>query len=245
MPTVRTHSNGNIILKDNKVSCECCETVADCAYATLEPFANSQAAISEAQYVALYAGGTWSMAASGNVTSTGSGGDFLVTTQLTASGTAANSYSVASPTCSSNFGLGSSTGSVSVQGTFTDNEEPPFVFLYDYTTGNMETRMGGYRIYNSGGPFPYGIWLNARASFYAQYVAAVEATSIFGPPSEGFFPTDCEFLLTTRTGGGSSIVLVVGGSPINLPAILESSSLNNDVRSGNISLTITFTPSAP
>jgi hypothetical protein len=55
MPTVRTHPNGNIILKDNKVSCECCtaDLPIGCSATAMDPTADVVVNITRAQALAL------------------------------------------------------------------------------------------------------------------------------------------------------------------------------------------------
>ena len=242
MPTVKRNGS-SIVLKGGKVSCECC--IVNCGIDGTGFGLSSQAALTSSQYAALYAGGTWAMSVSGNITSSGTGGDYDVTTELTASGTASNSYLINSPRCRSVLDAGSSTGSVDATGSYEDNEVPPLVYLYDGASGTIGTRMFGYSLYNSGGTYPLGLLLSARADFYAQYTVAFEGPTISGPPIEVLFGTDRNLLLRTQAGGGSTVSLIVGGSTILFPASLVQTSLNDDPGTGSLSLTITFTPSAP
>lgn len=240
MPTVKLQG-GKVVTKDGKVSCECCSA---CNFSQPSFAGGAHVSLTQAQYANLYAGGSWQAQASGNLQSQGQGGDFDVETSLTSSGTAANSYASASQTCSAVFGSGAPTSSVSATGSSTSNE-PSLIFQSDTATGSMSANIVGFLIYNNGGTHQRGLILSASASYSAELVSVYLAPNSFGPPTEVFFGTQRQISITTQTGGASAISLAIGSSSINLPANTASSSVYGDSGSGSLSLSLTFSPSAP
>ena len=236
MPTVKRNGS-SIVLKGGKVSCECC--IVNCNPFSYPISFGSHAALTSSQYAAIYAGGTWTAQASGSIESTGSGGDFDVTTHLTASGTASNTYSVTSPACQTVFGAGSPTSSVTAVGT-SETGDPELIFVSDSATGSMEAKIFGYTLYNSGGVFPIGIFISGRALFSA----ASQSVYTFG----GFpivFGTDQALLRRNESLGASSLSFVVNGTTISMPALFTQTSTNNDPATVSLTFTISFVSSAP
>lgn len=238
MPTIKLHG-GKVVLKNGKPSCECCSSQT-CSYGIA---AGVHVELTQAQYIALYAGGTLTASASGSGNSSGYDPGFGVTVNALASGTALRIYSIMPQTCS--IALGSTSGtpssSVSPSGNSTEDGGFGLTFAGDDPFGSMSVEVGNYRIYDgAGGLFQRGMFISASASFEF----GCNSTWNLGSFPIGF-ATERNTTTTANASGSGIISFSINGETLNIPATTSANSPYNDPGTSSLFISLSFVSSAP